>query len=84
MSKETTIIALGIWVIIVPYLGIPTSWKTILLVLAGFAIVMIGFFQRTQGLAGNSKSRNQIFVENVSPATPPPGHDRKEGITSLN
>ena len=85
MSKETVVIALGIWIIIVPYLGVPSSWKSILLVLSGLVVVSLGFFLRTEALSRTSKiTRSQPFVENSSSAAHELSHDRKEGITSLN
>ncbi len=51
MSKEMTVIALGLWVIILPYLGIYRSWLTILLVLTGVGLMIIGFLIRGEALA---------------------------------
>lgn len=85
MSKEMLVIALGIWIVIVPYLGIPSSWKTILFVLSGLGLVLVGFFLRTEALArGDSRREHQPFVDNSAPTSEPRPYERKEGITSLN
>lgn len=66
MSKEMGVIALGLWVIVVPYLGIPGSWRTVLLVLAGVGITIIGFLLRgeviSRGVQGSEKNH---FVEKI-------------------
>ncbi len=46
MSKEMSIIALGVWVIIMPYLGIYRSWLTVLMVLTGVVLMVLGFLLR--------------------------------------
>ena len=85
MSKETTIILLGLWVIIMPYLGIYRSWLTILMVLTGLVILVVGFLlrgetiSRTPGQGGHKSPHKQPFVES-SPAH----HEQHDGISSLN
>ncbi len=78
--------ALGILVVLMPYLGVPSSWKTVLLVVSGIVVVLLGFFLRTEALSRSGKhSRHRPFVENSSSPMPHESHhDRKEGITSLN
>lgn len=77
MSKEMSLIALGIWVVIVPYLGVPSSWRTVLLVLTGLAVAIIGFLLRGEALAeGSSRAPRRraedSFVESVPPRPEPP------------
>ena len=59
MSKEMGVIILGLLVIIIPYLGLPISWRTILLVIVGVGITIIGFLLRgeviSKGTAGSEK-----------------------------
>ena len=65
MSKEMTIIALGIWIVVVPYLGVPGSWKIALLVLSGLAIAVIGFLLRGEALtrSGRPSAPTSSFTE---------------------
>lgn len=51
MSKEMAVIALGVWVIIMPYLGIYRSWLTVLMVLTGIALMVLGFLLRGETIA---------------------------------
>jgi hypothetical protein len=64
MSKELSVILLGFSIIIITQLGIPGTWRTALLVLAGAAIASIGFFLRTEALTRARRSRHAHFVEN--------------------
>jgi hypothetical protein len=82
MSKEMTIIALGIWVIIVPYLGVPGSWRTTILVVSGIGIAVTGFLLRGESIArGNSSRQSRSYVESAVTSEP---HDHQEGTNSLN
>ena len=84
------VIALGLWIIVVrTLLGIPGSWQTVIFVLTGVLLAVIGFLLRGEALsrAATRPSRPEragayTFVENESPASAV--HDHKEGITSLN
>ncbi len=78
MSKEMTVIVLGLLVAVTPFLGIPGSWKTAVFVLAGLGMAIVGFLLRGEALArGNTHNH---FVENSGPAAP----HRDHGIGSLN
>ena len=88
MSKETWVIILGIAIAVMPYLGFPSSWKTVLFVLLGLTLVLIGFLLRTETLSRSggayAPTVHQPFVENSHVPVADANHDRKEGITSLN
>jgi hypothetical protein len=81
MSKEMTVIALGVLVAVTPYLGIPGSWKTVVLVLAGLCLAGAGFLLRGEALARTTGYGHNHFVENAAPTTPT---RRDHGISSLN
>ncbi len=60
------IILLGIWIIIVPYLGIPDSWRTLLIALSGIAIAVLGLLLRGETLSrGQRGSNSRPFVERI-------------------
>jgi len=90
MSKETAVIVLGLWVVVLPYLGIYRSWLSILMVLTGIALMLIGFLLRGESLArtpgqGGLRHSDHSFVENEPPAPEAPAaHEHHEGISSLN
>jgi len=80
MSKEMTVIVLGIFVVVAPYLGIPGEWRTALLVMAGLAIAVIGFLLRGEALSrGTHAGDSAPFADSHRP------HEHtSQGITSLN
>ena len=81
MSKEMIVIALGVLVVITPYLGIPGTWKTVIFVLAGLSLAGLGFLLRGEALSREAGHGHDHFVENAAPTTPTP---RDHGIGSLN
>lgn len=82
MSKEMTVIVLGVFTIVLTQIGIPSSWRAALLILTGIMLIALGFFLRSEALT-RGRGGNRHFVENT-PAEHYPEHERKEGITSLN
>ena len=84
MSKEMTIIALGLLVMASRTLfGLPGTWETVLLVLAGGAIAVIGFLLRGEALSrGTRPHEHNSFVESAQPTHVHDEH--KEGIGALN
>ena len=64
MSKEMMVIALGIWILVVPYLGIPGSWRTTILIISGIIIALLGFLLRGEAISRGRKSEHHPFVEN--------------------
>ena len=43
MIKARIILALGIWVTILPYLGFPNSWKDVLTTLSGLGLIFLSY-----------------------------------------
>jgi hypothetical protein len=90
MSKEMSLIALGLWVVVVPYLGVPGSWRTTILLFSGLLIAALAFLLRAESLVRSGKrSAHHPFVENIpdekeTPWHPQDRHHDHEGINSLN
>jgi hypothetical protein len=82
MSREMAVIVLGIWVIILPHLGIPGSWHTILITLTGLIIIAVGLYLRGMMLSrGIRRSSHHPFVENRHDGvTVPHSHEATEDI----
>lgn len=89
MSKEMMVIALGLWIIVVrTLLGVPGEWQTVIFVITGVLLAIIGFLLRGEALSRAASERarptqaaSYPFVDNAAPT---PAHEPKEGITSLN
>jgi hypothetical protein len=56
MSKEMAIVALGVWVVVMPYLGIYRSWLTVFMVLTGIALMVLGFLLRGEVITKEHKA----------------------------
>lgn len=84
MSKETAIILLGIWIVVVPQLGVPMPWRTVLLTVSGLLLIVIGLYLRAESRSRpGAVRRDQSFVENTVAADN--AHEpTKGGINSLN
>lgn len=61
MRFEKTILLLGLAIIIISFLGIPSSWKFWILNIVALTIVGISFWRV---LKGNSKNKAESFIEN--------------------
>jgi len=48
MSRSSTLILLGILTIITPFSGLPTSFRSLLLVIFGTCVIGIGLGMRTR------------------------------------
>jgi hypothetical protein len=46
MKKRTLIALLGIWVAIIPSLGLPSTWKHWVIVISGLAITVVALKKR--------------------------------------
>ena len=86
MSKEMGVILLGVAVIVIPYLGVPSEGRTFLLVLAGLTLIVVGYMLRSAILSHGGSSAHHSFVENDTAILKHehPDETHKEGINSLN
>jgi hypothetical protein len=87
MSKETGVLAAGLLVFLTPFLGVPGSWRTVILIILGAAIAIMGFLLRGQSLghapriknSSASRSRSQqAFVESPIQSLPDEAHESED------
>jgi hypothetical protein len=69
MSKDLIVIILGILVAIMPFLGFPRSWETIIFLISGLIIAILGLILRGKLIAYSSRmfsseKRTDAYVEN--------------------
>ena len=71
MQRARILLFSGIWVAILPYLGFPSSWKSILFTLSGLGFIYFGYILHKESRAGETGtktfdnfSENQGFSEN--------------------
>jgi len=67
MTLDTLIIFSGAFVAILPFLGLPNSWDSILFSIAGVLVVSLGIVVRRRGKHGAMARAigNPNFVENI-------------------
>ena len=68
MSKETLVFVCGLFLIVIPFLGIPELWRISATVFAGFVLVLTGYgLRRSLYLnhidRGNGERATDSFVE---------------------
>jgi len=73
MQIARTLLIIGIWVAVLPYLGFPMAIKNILFVITGLALVYISLlFYKKNTIIVKNKKRNRVtspdnFSENIPP-----------------
>lgn len=67
MRKEKTLLIIGLWVIILQFLGIPNNWRKIVLVITGIAIMYLAYLFYLEVKARLSKDtiHSKTFVDNI-------------------
>ncbi len=68
MSKATFVFVLGLFLIVLPYLGIPSVWKNYIYLALGIVLILVGYaLRRTQYFneinQGNGHLASDTFVE---------------------
>jgi len=57
MSKSRTFFIVGLWVALLPYLGIPFFWKNLLFSISGLALIYLSYMLHRE----HKKSLGEIF-----------------------
>lgn len=73
-SSLKTLIILGILVVLMPFFGIPISWKEWIIALLGVAIVVLGIRIR-RDMPKEGASGDRVYVENVGQSNREPSAD---------
>lgn len=73
MTIDALIMFVGAFVAILPFLGFPIKWDSILMVIAGIVIITLGIILRRRGTMRAAARRANSFVE--SSPTPTNTHE---------
>jgi hypothetical protein len=67
MRKEKTLLILGLWVAVLSFLGFPESWKKVLFLITGLAIMYLGylFYLEIKARLKNDINNSKTFVDNI-------------------
>ena len=64
MTKQRIIFILGIWVGLLPFLGFPSSWKSIFFAISGLILVYISYILHRESKDNIPKEkRTSVYVE---------------------
>lgn len=65
MKLHNTLGLLGLWILILPFLGFPPDWKTVFLVVTGIVLLYVAYRRHQISVAQTvNKQQNSTFVEN--------------------
>lgn len=56
MFKPKTILILGIWLILIPFLGVSSSWRSLLLYATGFVLIANYFLRKKEAPVNSEPS----------------------------
>jgi len=68
MRKEKTLFIIGLWVIVLPFLGFPGLWKTIIFILTGLILIYLGYLfymEAKNRLAKIEENQTKLFIDNI-------------------
>lgn len=72
MRKERTLFFIGIWVALLPFLGFPNSWRKVLFIITGVALVYLShlFKKETKARLESIRANKEIqtmesFIDNI-------------------
>jgi len=68
MTLDVLIIFAGSFVAVLPFLGFPSSWDTVLFFLAGIFIIGLGIAAQRRGSTGKQYRNPEASEENPSPS----------------
>lgn len=67
MRKERTLFIIGVWVAILPYLGFYESWRKVMFVITGLALVYLAYLFYKEAKARLEKDEISVksFTDNI-------------------
>jgi hypothetical protein len=67
MRKEKTLLILGLWIAMLPFLGFPDTWRKIFFVLTGLAIMYLAylFYLEVKARLSDEMNHHKTFVDNI-------------------
>jgi uncharacterized membrane protein YuzA (DUF378 family) len=67
MRKEKTLLIIGLWVVVLPFLGFPNTWRKILFVVTGLALMYLAylFYLDYKARKADDTNQSKTFVDNI-------------------
>lgn len=66
MTLDTLIMLAGVFVAALPFLGFPSSWDRVLLLIVGILIIGLGVALRRRNVPRKQNERKEMFTANDS------------------
>lgn len=67
MRKEKTLFIMGLWIVVLQFLGFPNTSRKVLLVITGFLIIYLAylFYIESKMRIIKNSERSKTFVDNI-------------------
>jgi hypothetical protein len=67
MRKEKTLFIIGLWVMILPFLGFPNSWRKVLFFITGLAMMYLAylFYLEVKARLAKHEDHSKTFIDNI-------------------
>ena len=67
MRKEKTLFIIGLWVMILPFLGFPNSWRKVLFFITGLAMMYLAylFYLEVKARLAKHADHSKTFIDNI-------------------
>lgn len=66
MSKRQTIMLVGVWFVVLPFLGFPAQWEKVLAVISGLAVVWAASRLKAPERGVSGSGEDKPFTEHRS------------------
>lgn len=75
MTLDALIMLLGAFVALLPFLGFPVSWDSVILVICGVLVIFLGIIVRRRGLIRRIRAPRKSASAYVESAPQPSSHE---------
>jgi hypothetical protein len=88
MSKNSFYISFGIWIAVLPFLGVPNNWKTILTIASGLLVVVVNaapiILKKVQSKPTRARKKSESKANIIAPKDEPKKEDSEtsNGVVS--
>lgn len=67
MRKEKALFVIGIWIMVLPFSGFPSLWRTLLFLATGLVIMYVAylFYLQAKKNMPKEENHNKSFVDNI-------------------
>ena len=63
MSRNKTILLIGILTVLMPFLGFPSTWKTVFYIIFGVILIIMAVYGHVSRRSSMSKEQEEVITE---------------------